>query len=123
MIQVDLKRRYVNRQQKLATCLAKLLQNVLNSDIARFSTHESNLSCSKSAYHQVALYEKVLQKVEGSFFLHQNLYISCVYRPKTDVFYNKCRTSCARRDSRVIVSNQMPAIKQLSEQLDLLREV
>ena len=79
MIQVDLKRRYVNRQQKIATCLAKLLQNVLNSDVARFSTHESNLSCSKSAYHQVALYEKVLQKVESSFF-----YIKiCTYRAFT----------------------------------------
>ena len=79
MIQVDLKRRYLNGQQKLATCLAKKLQNVLNSDVARFTTHETNLSCSKSAYHQVALYENVLQKVESTFF-----YITiCTYRAFT----------------------------------------
>ena len=85
MIQVDLKRRYVNGQQKLATCLSKLLQHEFNSDVARFTTHESNLSCSKSAYHQVAVYEKVLQKVESRSFFHQNLYILYVYRLKTDV--------------------------------------
>ena len=28
---------------------ATLLQNEFNSDIARFTTHESNLSCNKSA--------------------------------------------------------------------------
>ena len=76
MIQVDLKRRYVNGQQKLATCLSKLLQHEFNSDVARFTTHESNLSCSKSAYHQVAVYEKVLQKVESSsFFSSKSVHI------------------------------------------------
>ena len=41
-----------NRQQKCTTRLAfaTLLQNDLNSDVARFTytTHESNLSCNKS---------------------------------------------------------------------------
>ena len=51
MIQVDLKRRYLNGQQKLATCLAKKLQNELKRKVARFTT-PSNLSqqssCSES---------------------------------------------------------------------------
>ena len=32
-------------QQKLTTSLAVFLQNELNSDVARFTNHESNLSC------------------------------------------------------------------------------
>ena len=35
-------------QQKRATCLAILLQNELSSDVARFTTHESDLSWNKS---------------------------------------------------------------------------
>jgi len=41
-----------NRQQKRATRFSTLLQNELNSDflsLACFTTHESNLSCDKSA--------------------------------------------------------------------------
>ena len=37
-----------NGQQKRSTCFAPLLQKELNSDVARFTTHESNLSCNKS---------------------------------------------------------------------------
>ena len=35
--------------KKHATCLATLLQNELNSDVARFTNHDSNLSCYKSS--------------------------------------------------------------------------
>ena len=37
------------RQQKRATCFGLLLQNQLKSDVAHFTTHESNLSWNKSA--------------------------------------------------------------------------
>ena len=37
----------LNGQQKRATCFAKLLQNELSSDVARFTTH-SDLPCNKS---------------------------------------------------------------------------
>ena len=35
--------------KKLATCFATLLQNELNNDFARFTTHEKNLATSLSA--------------------------------------------------------------------------
>ena len=35
--------------EKLATCFATLLQNELNNDFARFTTHEKNLATSLSA--------------------------------------------------------------------------
>ena len=37
-----------NERQKLATCFATLPQNALNSDVARFTTHELSLFCNKS---------------------------------------------------------------------------
>ena len=43
---LDTVKQAINR----ANCFAILLQNELNSDVARFTTHESNLSCNKSAF-------------------------------------------------------------------------
>ena len=40
-------------QQKLATCFETLLQNELNTHVARFTTHESNLSCNKSGCYKL----------------------------------------------------------------------
>ena len=39
----------INRQQKRARYFATLLQNELNGDVARFTTHQSNLFRNKSA--------------------------------------------------------------------------
>ena len=65
--------------EKRAPCFATLLQNELNSDFARFTTHESKLSCNKSRW------EKVLQRVERS-----------------STFWNKRRKLCVWHDSHVI---------------------
>ena len=43
-------------QQKLATCFETLLQNELNTHVARFTTHESNLSCNKSGCYKLRGY-------------------------------------------------------------------
>ena len=37
-------KRATNRNKKLAICFKTLLQNELNSDVARFTTHEKNLA-------------------------------------------------------------------------------
>ena len=47
-----------NGQQKPATCFETLLQNEWNSDIARFTTLEWNLSCNKSGSEKLLLIEE-----------------------------------------------------------------
>ena len=57
--------------------LTSLLLLLLNSDVARFTTHEFNLSCNKSGCCRLL---NLLQKVENTevYILQQNLYILCV---------------------------------------------
>ena len=81
-------------QQQRATCFATLLQDELNSDAARFTTRESNLSCNDSGFCRSSC-ERLSQKVESSSNFCNKICVSCAfYRSE---FIN---------DSRVILSNQ-----------------
>ena len=62
---------WLNGQQKRAACFATLLQNQLNSHVARFTSHKSN--CLEP--NQVdAVCEKLVRKGESSYyFLQQNV--------------------------------------------------
>ena len=73
----------VKRAAKTCNLFATLLLDKLNSDVARFTTNESNLSCSKTGYI-------VMQKVESSYTSCNRICSCCTfYRPKANLFCNK----------------------------------
>ena len=95
----------VKRAAKTCNLFAALLLDKLNSDVARFTTNESNLSCSKTGCI-------VMQKVESSYTSCNRICSCCTfYRPKANLFCNKWRKSHVWRDSRVILSNQKVSIR------------
>ena len=62
----------------------------LYSDVARFTTHESNLSCNKSVCCR--LRKVVAESRELFYFLQENLYnLRAFYRPKANLFCSKRR--------------------------------
>ena len=64
--------------------------NTLYSDVARFTTHESNLSCNKSVCCR--LRKVVAESRELFYFLQENLYnLRSFYRPKANLFCSKWR--------------------------------
>ena len=91
--------------KKRATCLATSLQNELNSDVARFTTHDQtglatnlvNAGC-----------ETLLQEEESSLLFATKSVSPCCafYRLKANLFFRKCCNPRVCRDFRVILSNQ-----------------
>ena len=57
-------------QQKPASSFATLLLNELNSVVARFTTHESNLSCNKSGCWKLQILTSDWIKLCGSKAIH-----------------------------------------------------
>ena len=73
----------VKPEAKTCTLFVALLLNKLNSDVARFTTHESNLSCSKKG-------GIAMQKVESSYTSCNRICSCCAfYRPTANLFCNK----------------------------------
>ena len=89
------------------------MQNEFNSDIARFTTHESNLSFNKSACCRL---RKVVAEKVGSSSTFCNKICTCgaLYRPMANLFCNKWRNSHEKHDSCVIFSNQKSVFTQLA---------
>ena len=87
---------------------------VQNSDFARFTTPESNLSCNKSGCFR--LKKVVAERREWFYFLPQHLYILRVLpeRHKANLICSKWLNSRAWRDSRVILSNQESVFRKLA---------
>ena len=63
-------------QQKRATCFATLLLNELNSVVARFTTHESNLSYKKSGCWKLQILTSDWIKLRGSNKAIHGSYVS-----------------------------------------------
>ena len=73
----------VKPEAKTCTLFVALLLNKLNSDVARFTTNESNLSCSKKG-------GIAMQKVESSYTSFNRICSCCAfYRPTANLFCNK----------------------------------
>ena len=107
----------VKPEAKTCTLFVALLLNKLNSDVARFTTKESNLSCSKKG-------GIVMQKVESSYTYCNRICSCCAfYRPTANLFCNKWRKSRVWRDSRAILSNQKSVFTQLATTWFVARQI
>ena len=81
-----------------------MLQEESNSDVARFTTHESNLSCNKS---DCCSFEMLLQKAQSSSPFWNKICTCCAfYWPKANLFCSNWSNSYVWRDSRIFLSNQ-----------------
>ena len=87
-------------------------KNEIQSDVAHFTTHGSNLSCKKSGCCKKA---KLSQKVENSSICFCNKICTCCTSNwlLSNLFCSKWRKSRVWRDFRVIVSNQKSVFTQL----------
>ena len=93
---------FENGQEERATCFSILLQKELNSDVARVTTHESNLSRNERGSRRLG---KLLQKVETAS--------TCVYMLRVSLAQGKLVLRHAWRDFRVILSNQKSVFTQI----------
>ena len=74
---------WLNGQQKRAACFATLLQNQLNSHVARFTSHKS--TCLEP--NQVdAVCEKFLQKGDSSTFATKSVHVTRLTGPRQTCF-------------------------------------
>ena len=71
-------KRSTKKKKKTCNIAATLLQNELKSSVARFTTHQSNLSCNK-INKVVAGCEKLLQKVQSRSTFCNKICTCCAF--------------------------------------------
>lgn len=98
-------------QEERATCFSILLQKELNSDVARVTTHESNLSRNERGSRRLG---KVVAKGRDYvYFLQQPLYVHAACMLAYMLAQGKLVLRHAWHDFRVILSNQKSVFSQI----------
>ena len=85
----------------------------MKNEVARFTNHESNLSCSKSGYCRL---RKVVAISREKFFSFCDTICKCCvfYRPNANLFCSKWLDYHVWRDSRIISFNQKTVLTQIA---------
>ena len=104
----------VERAAKTCYLSCMLLQNELKSDVLRFTTNESNLSCNESACCRFWAVVAESREPANVRCATKSVRVVRFYRPKADLFCNKWCNSHVWLDSHVILSNQKSIFTQLA---------